>query len=375
MPERPEYRIGGLGRLFFGLGIAFLLTLIAYHGRMVLIPVVIAGFLSFLIVALKDSIRRIPLVGKFVPNWLSFIPAFIVIAGAFILFVQIVRTNIDALITAAPAYQVQLREIMRAAAAWVESLGVLPPDFVLGVDQVRAEGLKLVTPFLSNAAGSLRSLAGNMVTIFLYTVFILLERGAIIRKVSLMGSDENDRTAIEGVVADIGGLVRKYVSIKTLAGVMVAAMSYAILLVLGIDFAGFWALLIFTLNYVPIIGSIIAVALPVLLALVQPGTGGPGLALIALILLVAVQQLVGSFIEPRMMGRSLNVSPLIILLSLAIWGSLWGFAGMLLCVPIMVAVMLCLSQFHTTRPLAILMSQNGEIASIRREQRAPDPTG
>jgi predicted PurR-regulated permease PerM len=132
----------------------------------------------------------------------------------------------------------------------------------------------------------------------------------------------------------------------------------------GVDFAGFWALLIFVLNFIPIIGAISAISAPVLLALVQPD-GGADKALLALVLLVGVEQTMSSVIEPRLIGRTVNLSPLVILLSLAVWGTLWGFAGLLLAVPITVTVMIILTQFPDTRWAAILLSDSGQIAPIK----------
>jgi len=134
---------------------------------------------------------------------------------------------------------------------------------------------------------------------------------------------------------------------------------------LEVDFAGFWALLIFVLNYIPIVGAVTAISLPVILLLVQPDGGGLQKALLALGLLVGAEQTMSSIIEPRLIGRSLNLSPLVILLSLAVWGSIWGFAGMLLAVPITVTVMISLTQFEPTRPIAIFLSDNGEIEQIK----------
>jgi predicted PurR-regulated permease PerM len=123
--------------------------------------------------------------------------------------------------------------------------------------------------------------------------------------------------------------------------------------------------LIFVLNYIPIVGAISAMSAPVILTLVQPEGGGVQKALLVLALLVGAEQVMSSVVEPRLMSRSVNLSPLIILLSLAVWGSLWGFSGMLLAVPMTVSVMIILTQFRSTRPIAILLSADGRIAALR----------
>jgi len=168
-------------------------------------------------------------------------------------------------------------------------------------------------------------------------------------------------------------MVRQYITVKTVSNLVTAGVSYAIMLIIGVQFAGFWALLIFALNYIPIFGAASAITLPVLLSLVQPDGGGVRMAAITAISLIGAEQIMSNGVEPRIVGRSLNLSPLIILFSLGIWGSIWGFAGLLLSVPITVTVMIVLSQFRSTRAVAIMMSDNGEIAGIKHPALSPDP--
>lgn len=127
----------------------------------------------------------------------------------------------------------------------------------------------------------------------------------------------------------------------------------------GLDFAGFWALLIFVLNFIPNIGSLVATILPTLLALVQFDTLVP--FMIIGIGVGTTQLIIGNFIEPPLMGRSLNISPLVVLLSLVLWGSMWGIPGMFLCVPITVVLMIILYQFESARWIAVALSKNGNV--------------
>jgi predicted PurR-regulated permease PerM len=127
----------------------------------------------------------------------------------------------------------------------------------------------------------------------------------------------------------------------------------------GVDFAAFWALMIFLLNFIPIIGALLGVTFPSLLALVQFETIGP--FLVTSLALSGAQFVVSNLVEPRLMGRKLHLSPLVIILSLAFWGGLWGVVGMILCVPIMVILMIICGHFGPTRPIAIMLSSDGEI--------------
>jgi predicted PurR-regulated permease PerM len=285
-----------------------------------------------------------------------------------VLFVEIIRSNVEALLTAWPSYDQKLRGLAQDAIAFFRTIDFLPKELLGGVEQIQQSALDLIRPLLSQAAGSLKSLTSNFltfITVFLYLIFMLIERGRIFKKISLLGANDSQRRVINETIADIAVMVRQYITVKTVSNLVTATISYVIMLIIGVQFAGFWALLIFVLNYIPIFGAASAITLPVLLCLVQPDGGGVRMALIAAVSLIGAEQVMSNGIEPRIVGRTLNLSPLIILFSLGIWGSLWGFAGLLLSVPITVTVMIILSQFSSTRPLAILMSDNGEIAALK----------
>jgi predicted PurR-regulated permease PerM len=357
-----------MARTFYSLAVAVLIGLIAYIGRGVLIPFVVAGFLCFLIFTLKENIRRVPVVGRYMPDWVGYVFAFVLIGGGMVLFVEIIRSNVEALLTAWPSYDQKLRGLAQDAITFFRTIDFLPKELLGGVEQIQQSALDLIRPLLSQAAGSLKSLTSNFltfITVFLYLIFMLIERGRIFKKISLLGANDSQRRVINETIADIAVMVRQYITVKTVSNLVTATISYVIMLIIGVQFAGFWALLIFVLNYIPIFGAASAITLPVLLCLVQPDGGGVRMALIAAVSLIGAEQVMSNGIEPRIVGRTLNLSPLIILFSLGIWGSLWGFAGLLLSVPITVTVMIILSQFSSTRPLAILMSDNGEIAALK----------
>ncbi|MDZ7629615.1 MAG: AI-2E family transporter [Parvularculaceae bacterium] len=361
----------GAAQLFYGLGLTVLLIAVAYFGRSVFIPLIVACFLSFIIYTLKETIRRGPLIGRFLPHWVCYIFAFALIISTFVLLIEIVRNNVDALIAAAPDYERRLRDISRDGIKFLKESGLLPAELAGGVDELRSAALSMINPILSQAGAVVRAITGNSVTIFLYTVFLLLERGRIFKKINLLSTDREQRSAVNETMRDIGTLVRQYITVKTVMNLITAAISYAIMRGIGVDFAGFWALLIFVFNFIPIVGAISAISLPVILSLVQPEGGGVQTALLALALLVGAEQAMSSGIEPRLVGKSLNLSPLVILISLAVWGTVWGFAGMLLAVPITVTIMIILTQFQSTRAIAILLSDSGEIAPINHAPLTP----
>ena len=137
-------------------------------------------------------------------------------------------------------------------------------------------------------------------------------------------------------------------------------ISYAILTAVGVDYAVFWGFVLFLLNFIPTIGSLLGVLFPSLLALVQFPTLGP--FAVVVVLLAGTQFVIGNVIEPKLMGGKLNLSPLVVILSLVLWGKLWGVPGMFLCVPLTVIAMLVMGNFERTRPLAILLSADGDVS-------------
>ncbi len=366
MPDAAEN--AGIARSFHALAIAIMIGFIAYIGRGVLMPLVVAGFLGFLIYTLKENVRRTPFVGQYIPNWCGFLIAFLLIGASAMLFVEIIRSNVETLLEEWPNYEARLSAIFKDGLAIVRSMDFLPRELVGGVEQLQQSAVSLIRPVLAQIAGSLSSLTSNFltfITIFLYLVFMLIERGRIFKKINLLGANARERRVINETLGDIAAMVRQYITVKTMSNLITASVSYAIMLIIGIQFAGFWALLIFVLNYIPIFGAASAITLPVMLALVQPDGGGLRLSIITLVSLIGAEQIMSNGIEPRIVGRSLNLSPLVILFSLSVWGALWGFAGLLLSVPITVTVMIIMTQFKSTRPIAIMLSDDGKIADIK----------
>ena len=145
--------------------------------------------------------------------------------------------------------------------------------------------------------------------------------------------------------------------LKTFVSLLTGLLSYFALLSIGVEAPVFWAFLIFLLNYIPTIGSLIATSFPALFALLQFGELGPFLWVLGVV--GAIQVIIGNIVEPKVMGNSLNISSLVVLLALAIWGSLWGIIGMILSVPITVIMVIIFAEFKATRPIAVLLSEKG----------------
>jgi len=178
---------------------------------------------------------------------------------------------------------------------------------------------------------------GRIVTAAVYTVFLLLEQKNFDRKMLALFPDPQPHALVRRILERIGTEIQSYIWLKTVVSAATAVASYAVLRAVRLDLAAFLALLAFGLNYIPYIGPWLSVLLPAFLALVQFDTLTP--FLVTTIGLAIIQFSGGYIIEPRLMGTGLNVSPVFVLMSLALWGSIWGVVGMFLAVPMMVVVM------------------------------------
>jgi predicted PurR-regulated permease PerM len=215
---------------------------------------------------------------------------------------------------------------------------------------------------IGNIAGAIMAIAGNAGLVAIYVAFLLLEERYFSIKLRIMFPNRERRKKVEKMLQDIQIQIRQYLYVKTLVSALTGIISYAILVWVGVDYAPFWALLIFLLNFIPTIGSMIAVLLPTALSLVQFDTFTPFITL--LVSLGSVQMIIGNVLEPKVMGASLNLSPLVVILALSLWGQIWGITGMFLSVPITVISMIILGSFPATRAVAVAMSENGRLRPV-----------
>ena len=351
-----------LQRLVLAMIAIFLIFYVLYIGQTLLLPLVIAGAVAYLISILSHTILLLKIGSFRVPTPLAMLLAIAVILAGLTLIVQLITVNITSVVRIAPEYQHNLE-------AWI-----VKGYTAFGVED--APNLNEVLSridfreYLQNFGGTVRSLVSSTGIIFVYLIFVLLEQRTFQSKIKALVRDPDRQEDAFDLLGKIGSDIRSYIGIKVITSAVTGTLSYIVLRIVGVDFASFWAVLIFLLNFIPTIGSIIATAFPSLLTLVQFDTLGPFIVIASV--LTALQFTIGSILEPRLMGNRLNLSPIVILLSLGLWGSIWGIPGMFLCVPFTVIIMIVCSYFPATRPLAILLSGNGELTvGARRPSGVP----
>jgi len=222
-------------------------------------------------------------------------------------------------------------------------------EWHIDIDQKRIEqtiGNK-VPSLVTNTLGRVFNLLTNLFLILIFVVFLL--------------SGRNPRTVRTGVYADIDQNIRRYLGAKLLISTITGCLVWAALWLLGLKLAGVFGMFAFLLNFIPSIGSIIATMLPVPVAVAQ--FQNPWYVMLVVLLPGLVQMTMGNYIEPKLMGRGLNLHPITVLLALFFWGLLWGVTGMFLAAPMTAIIRIILMQFDTLRPLGKLLA--GELPKFQ----------
>lgn len=338
--------------VFLGIIVAFVAGIVLYQLQSVLLPFILAIFLSYIFKPIVLYLK-----GKKVPSFVALIVVFVFILALFFGLSSIIYSSFESFVREFPKYQNKLTIMVRETTVMLDSIAarydIKPEHFNLS-DLV---DISAVTTVVTSGAGSFLSLLGNLIVVVLLMFFILAGSGELIGKVhSSMTRQHSQRLA--SMIETVDVRVRQYLITKTLISLATGALTTVILLILGVDFALLWGFLTFLLNFIPNIGSASSVIFPLVISFLQ--FDSLATPLLVLILLGATQFLMGNVVEPKLMEFSLNLSPLLVLVSLFFWGWIWGVWGMILAVPMMSTMKIIFENVESLEPIAVLMSSRSE---------------
>jgi AI-2 transport protein TqsA len=356
-PDRPS--AGPVSVLLGGAAVIIIIGGLKLAASMV-VPFLLAAVLATILIPPLNWLtrRRLPLPVAMVVLSFGLVLIWIPLAA-------IVSTSFDSFYVALPDYQDKIQAMVASAADWLGDHGV---------EAGRAAMEDLVKPaaalsFVRQIGGGLGTALANFFLIMLTIIFILFESSGFPQKVRAALGDRGD---VIDSFREFSDRLQEYLRIKTLVSLMTGGTIAAWLWIVGLDFAMLWGVLAFLLNYVPNIGSIIAAVPAVLLALVALDWTGVVLVIVGF---VVVNMVFGNFVEPRMMGKGLGLSTLVVFMSLVFWGWVLGPVGMLLSGPLTMAVKIALETDARTRWFAVLLgpaslaAPGGEGAARDRETR------
>ena len=317
-----------------------------YWLRGILTPFALAFFLLMMIDGLERMIQE---KAPRLPGWAPLAIAFGLILIAFGLSVYVVAANIASFASELQGYAPRLNTMIADVAA---AIGLDTPPTL-------RELFRQVNPqrFVGAFVQAIQSLASDTIFILIYLGFLLASRRGFKAKARALFGSREERKEAGRIFDRIREGAQGYLWVQTVTGLMIAVACWVVMAVFGLEHALFWAFFIFLTGYIPIVGPAVGTALPAVFALVQfEGYLQPAAIFAGC---QAVNFFVGNVIYPRMQGKSLNLDPVVVLLSLAFWSSLWGLTGAFLSTPLTVVAMVLLAQFPGSRWMAILLSQNG----------------
>jgi AI-2 transport protein TqsA len=311
-----------------------------------IIPFLLAIFLALITLKPLFWLQR-----KGIP---AFIAALIIVASIMtilLLFGSLLGTSIAEFTTALPSYQARLDVIL-------DRLIGATPNF-LSINEANLSISQIIDPgwamsFVATILNALRDVLTNAFLIMFTMIFILLEVSAF--EVKLLAAFKRNKDSFVRQKMYVNNLGR-YLGIKTIVSIATGITVTVVTSMIGLDFPFLWGMFAFLLNYIPTIGSIIAAVPAVLMALVQLGVGD---AVTTAIAFFAINLIFGNFIEPRLLGYGVGLSPLIVFISLFLWGWIFGPVGMILSVPLTMALKMALENDEQTRWLAIIIGSEDD---------------
>ncbi len=344
-----------LRALVYGTVLLVVIGWVLHVGKAIFVPAVLGAVIVYVIVGLAHVLGRLPRLGPALPLQLRYAFSIAAIGLVGFLFTYLVMANKERAMALAPQYQQSLlAAIQRVAVTFgfetEPTWATLRQDLLSQIDLQRLFGSLLA---------SVGSIVLTFVVVLLYATFLLLEQRTFETKLANLSDDPARVVRIRQVIEAINRRIGSYLALKTLLSLLLGVSSYAVMRLFGLEFAALWAVLTAFLNFVPYVGSVLGVVFPVLMTIVQ--FEDPGTVLTMLLTLTALQFAIGNFLDPYVMGNSLNLSPVAILVSLAVWSELWGVPGAFLAVPITAILTIVFSEFSGTRPIAVLLSRSGRL--------------
>ncbi|CAO81327.1 AI-2E family transporter [Candidatus Cloacimonas acidaminovorans] len=321
--------------------------------KSIFIPLIFSIFLLFLFAPLINYLKK----HKF-PMVLILLITLVIIAVFLGLVILLIYAASNSLINGLPRYEDKFNALIAKGTEYLQNLATnwninTENISIANIAQILSSGIISIPQFLSNTVNTLVSIIQNIFLIIFFLIFLLLEIDKLplrLRKATSKLSKEQTLDILQNIEKQI----QNYLTIRTLVNLSAALLCMLWMLIFGVDFILVCGILLFVLDFIPDVGSVISSAIPILIYLMQSGFSF--LWLIFALLIVATQMLIGNIIEPKLQGVQLNLTPIMVLVSLIFWGWLWGIVGMLICVPLTSAINIILKQVAPNNFISTLIS-------------------
>ncbi|MDJ0995047.1 MAG: AI-2E family transporter [Dinoroseobacter sp.] len=346
--------------LVLGLILAIAIGWLLLIGRSIILPILTSVIVVYVIVTASEALRKLPGMNRLPQTVLRF-AVLLVFTVIFAAMAVVVTSTVREIAAVAPIYEANLEGLLDMVAAQfhLDAQEVISEARAVTVDQIDLRRSVLTI------LGGFTSVGASVFLVMVYSAFMLAERGGFPAKIRAALKNEARADQVSEIISDMNQKIGQYLTTKTLINVVLGIISFVILSAMQVDFALFWAIVIALFNYIPYVGSYVGVALPVILSLAQFASVPTTLILLAL--LTVAQVFVGNYLEPKLIGQQLNLSPLVVIVALVFWSSLWGISGAILAIPMTSVIAIVLSTFPETRFLAVMLAHQ-----IEDEPATPD---
>ncbi len=331
---------------------AMLILFILKIGADFILPIVIAFFIFVLVSPILSRMDKLR-----IPRVISLILVMLLVLVVFVLFVYVFFLMVNMLIQpdGIPAYAARVQSFDRYISGMIAPyLDANPASFSI-LRYLNIDWYGIIMASLTSISGKFISILSDALLVYVYLLFIIMERQTVFPK--LLEAFPRGKAQRAGqMVSRMNRQVSKYLLIKVVISCITGVFYYLASVISGLDFALVWGVLALILNFIPTIGSIVCTAGAIIMAVIQFSPDWGYVIYIAL-LMISIEMVLGNIIDPRLQGVQLNISPFVILVSLAIWGYIWGIAGMFLSVPLTSIIQIICANVPSLKPVAIMLSE------------------
>lgn len=314
----------------------------------VALPIAIALFVFVFLNPLLSHLDRLKC-----PNLLTIVFVMAMLLFVFLAILYFLVLLINNLVAKLPYYAMRIASLDELLSGYLKQFFNEENDFSL-LKTLNIDWYSIAMSWLSSISGKFINIFSDALLIYVFILFLLFERKSLVPKMMVAFSRSKSQR-IAALMGKMNKQITKYLLVKLIISAITGFLFYVASVATGLDFAIFWGVLAFVMNFVPTIGSIIVTALTIIMAIIQfmPHWS---LVIYVAICMISIEMIMGNIIEPRLQGSQLNLSPVAILISLSIWGYIWGVVGMFLAVPLTSILQIVCANIPALRPAAIILS-------------------
>jgi predicted PurR-regulated permease PerM len=309
------------------------------EAQTVIVPLLVALLLSYLTYPLVERLTSIK-----VPTAIAIVVVLLLTVGVLGGMALVIRETVSSFIENYGQYEARVQELWQAAVTKLH----IHDSQLQGLGQ---DANRWIRDLATNTIGSVVNFMTQFLLVMFYLIFLLLGHHIVPQKLRRAFTPERGEE-IARILNEVEMQVLRYIGLKTALALAVGAITWAILAYFEVNFALLWGIVAFSFYYIPTVGSIVASLPPVALAFIEHG---PWTMVYVLVCLATAQSLIGNLAEPRVMGKGLDLDPLLQLVALVFFGWMWGVIGAVLSVPLMVVVKIACAHIEALKPIAIMM--------------------